>query len=93
MNFKNAFVLALALGFTAAGADTIKNTERGVTVKYKGGVTEKYVVVYNGIVTVAKEERGGPAIPARSWLEDRPLQTAQQQHKKRRAEQGRLPVL
>lgn len=51
-------------------AETLRNTERGVTVKYSDGFTEKYVVVYNGIVNVTKEERGGPAKPLEGKLID-----------------------
>lgn len=53
-----------------ATADVLKNTERGVTVKYSDGFAEKYVVVYNGVVNVAKEERGGPAKPFEGKLVD-----------------------
>ena len=58
-----AAVLLASTLTTPSIADVLKNTERGVTVKYSDGFTEKYEVVYNGVVNVAKEERGGPAKP------------------------------
>ena len=40
-----------------------RNTERTVNVKYSDGFVEKYIVAYNGVVNVAKEERGSASFP------------------------------
>jgi hypothetical protein len=46
-----------------ASGETLRNTERTVNVKYSDGFVEKYIVAYNGVVNVAKEERGSARFP------------------------------
>jgi len=63
---------AVALGSTSglAAADTVNSEQRALTVEYRDGGTERYLVAWSADVNMSVGEDGGPAKPLEGHFVD-----------------------